>query len=171
MRHVRIRAACDKDLRALVESLGQEPYFAAQLARQRAGHGVLLIAWHAFTPVGVVYLWLGSAEEPELRARLPGVPLMMHLEVVPEHRNKLIGTQIVQAAERCLHALGHSRVALGVDLDNLDACRLYRRLGYAEWPYPPVPTTRQVFRPDGRVDRVADVCRILTKDLREAQAR
>ncbi|MEV0596087.1 GNAT family N-acetyltransferase [Nonomuraea cavernae] len=171
MRHVRIRAACQTDLPSLVGALGQEPYFVTQLARQRAGHGVLLVAWQAFTPVGDVYLWLDSAEEPEVRDRLPGVPLLTHLEVTPEHRNHRIGTQLMDAAEARLRDLGHSRVALGVDLDNHRARSLYRRLGYREWPHPPVPTTRQVYRADGRVEQVADVCRILVKDLREAQAR
>ncbi|WP_219510036.1 GNAT family N-acetyltransferase [Nonomuraea ceibae] len=171
MRHVRIRVASDGDLSALVRALGQGPYFAAQLRRQRAGHGVLLVAWHAFTPVGDVYLWLGSAEEPELRDRLPGVPLLTHLEVLPEHRNRRIGTRLVEAAEGWLRDLGHARVALGVDLDNHRAGSLYGRLGYREWGHPPVRTTRRVYRADGRVEQVPDVCRILVKDLREVRAR
>lgn len=166
MRHVRIRSAFEQDLPALVTALGQEPYFAHQLARQRAGHGLLLVAWQVFTPVGDVYLWLDAAEEPELRDRLPGVPLLTHLEVAPDHRNQRIGTELVRAAEAHLRELGHDKVALGVDLDNPRVCRLYRRLGYAEWPYPPIRTTRDVFLPDGRIERQADACRILVKDLR-----
>jgi GNAT superfamily N-acetyltransferase len=167
MRDVRISAAKAEHLPALVEALGQEPYFTAQLARQRTGHGVLLIAWLRSVPVGDVYLWLGPAEEPELRERLPGVPIIMHLEVALGHRGKLIGTQLVQAAEERLRRLGHARVALGVDPVNLRGYRLYLRLGYAEWPHPPVNTIRHVFQEDGDVERVPDVARILVKELRE----
>ncbi|GAA0944673.1 GNAT family N-acetyltransferase [Nonomuraea longicatena] len=164
MRHIQISQAATDDLPALVDALGQERYFTAHLARQRDGHGVLLVAWWAGVPVGDVYLWLGSAEEAEVRARLPGVPLLTHLEVVGRHRNKRIGTQLVAAAERRLRALGHTRVALGVDLDNPRVCRLYKRLGFEEWGYPPVRTTRVDYRA-GRAVRTADVCRILVKDL------
>ncbi|NUW34236.1 GNAT family N-acetyltransferase [Nonomuraea sp. SMC257] len=168
MRYVRIRAAVEKDLPMLAGALGEEPYFVTHLARQRAGHGVLLVAWRAFSPVGHVYLWLAPAEEPEVRDRLPGVPLIVHLRVAPQHRGRRIGSRLMDVAERRLSELGHARVALGVDLDNHRARALYRRRGYRDWPYPPVPTTREVFRPDGRVEAMADVCHILVKDLREA---
>lgn len=167
MLDVRIRAAVDGDLVALVNALGQEPYFRAQLARQRDKHGELLVAWHGETPIGDVYLWLEEAEEPEVREQLPGVPLLTHLEVAREHRNRRIGTRLMLAAERRLRELGHDRVALGVDLRNERVGSLYRRLGYEEWPHPPVPTTRRIYLPGGRVEQVPDLCRILVKDLRE----
>ncbi|NRQ37604.1 GNAT family N-acetyltransferase [Nonomuraea sp. NN258] len=170
MAQVRIRQALGKDLPFLVSALGQERYFATQLARQHAGHGVLLVAWQAFNAVGDVYLWLSSAEEPELRDRLPGVPLLTHLEVSPAHRNRRIGTQLVHEAEERLRTLGHERVALGVEPGNVRVRRLYHRLGYAEWPYPPILTTRHVFHPDGRIEEEAETCHILVKSLREARA-
>ncbi|MFG1946791.1 GNAT family N-acetyltransferase [Nonomuraea sp. NPDC048826] len=160
----------DGDLAALVNALGQEPYFRAQLDRQRERHGVLLVAWHGFDPIGDVYLWLDQAEEPELRERLPGVPLLTHLEVAPAYRNRRIGTRLMDAAEERLRGLGHDRVALGVDPRNDRVWPLYRRLGYEEWPHPPVPTTRRIYLPGGRVEQVPDVCRILVKDLREPRA-
>lgn len=170
MRPVRIRQAFDPDLPALADSLGQERYFADQLARQRDGHGVLLVAWHAFTPVGDVYLWLGSAEEPELRARLPGVPLLTHLEVAPKSRGACIGTLLVGTAEQYLVARGHTRVALGVAPDNERVHRFYHRLGYVEWPYPPIWTSRDVYGPDGVVLREAERCLVFVKELRRAGA-
>lgn len=170
MRHVRIRQAYELDLPALTGGLGQAPYFTAQLARQREGHGVLLVAWHGFTPVGDVYVWLGLAEEPELRDRLPGVPLLTHLEVAPDHRGARIGTLLVGTAERYLLERGHARVALGVGLDDGRVHRFYRRLGYVEWPYPPIGTSKDVFLPDGAVVREADKCRVFVKELRRAGA-
>src|SRR5690606_7262211 len=167
MLHVRIRAAVDGYLVALVNALGQEPYFRAQLARQRDKRGVLLVAWHGFEPIGDVYLRLEEAEEPEVRERLPGVPLLTHLEVAPGHRNQRLGRRLMAAAEQWLRRLGHDRVALGVDPRNVRVRSLYRRLGYEEWPHPPVPTTRRIYLPGGREEQVPDVCRILVKDLRQ----
>ncbi|MFI7616865.1 GNAT family N-acetyltransferase [Nonomuraea terrae] len=149
----------------MVRSLGQEPYFADRLTKQDTGHGVLLVAWQRGVAVGDVYIWLGAAEEPELRARLPGVALLTHLEVVPWRRNGGIGTELVWAAEERLLAEGHEQVALGVGLDNPGAQRLYQRLGYAEWPYGEVATTNVVHHPDGRQERQREMCRILVRKL------
>jgi GNAT superfamily N-acetyltransferase len=160
-----VRVATSADLPALVDSLGQERFFAERLGRQRAGRGLLLVAWLAGTPVGDVYLWLEPAEEPELRQRLPGVPLLQHLEVRPGHRNRRIGSALIRTAEQLLADHGHARVALGVHPANHGADRLYRRHGYREWPYPQILTSSEELRPDGTSFRRAELCRILVKDL------
>jgi GNAT superfamily N-acetyltransferase len=143
---VEIRWATASDLPALVDAMQQAEFFTDRLARQAMGNGVLLVAWLGRRPVGNVYLWLESAEERELREHLPDVPLITHLEVLPDHRNRRIGTSILEEAERLLRARGHARVALGVDVENHRAARLYERLGYCEWPYPTVRTSRDTFR-------------------------
>jgi ribosomal protein S18 acetylase RimI-like enzyme len=160
-----IRQADHADLRAIVRSLGQENYFADRLTRQDAGHGFLLVAWERDVAVGDVYVWLAPAEEPELRANLPGVALLTHLEVAAWRRNQGIGTELLWAAEDRLFATGHEQVALGVRLDNLDAQRLYQRRGYVEWPHGKVATTEVVYHPDGRHERLPEVCRILVRQL------
>lgn len=160
-----VRVATGADLPALVGSLGQERFFADRLARQRTGRGRLLVAWLAGVPAGDVYLWLEPAEEPELRERLPGVPLLQHLEVRDGLRNRRIGSALLQAAERWLAGQGHVRVALGVTPDNHGAARLYRRHGYREWPFPPILTSSEELRPDGTTRRRSELCRILLKRL------
>ncbi|WP_166427132.1 GNAT family N-acetyltransferase [Nonomuraea mesophila] len=160
-----IRKAIHTDLPALVRSLGQEAYLADRLTRQDTGHGHLLVAWDRQEAVGDVYVWLAPAEEPELRARLPGVALLTHLEVVPWRRKQGIGTALLEAAEDRLSALGHDRVALGVGLDNADAQRLYLRRGYTEWPYGEVATTEVVYRQDGRHELRPERCIIMVRDL------
>jgi ribosomal protein S18 acetylase RimI-like enzyme len=133
-----IRAADDRDLPALVRQFGSAQFLRRRLDLQRDGHGVLLIALADDVPVGHVYLWLACATEPEIRAELPGVPLLNRLVVAAEHRNNGIGTRLLVEAERRLRYLGYDRVALGVRVDNHDAIRLYQRLGYRRWRCPPI---------------------------------
>jgi len=165
MRPLHIRAARQTDLAALTRSLGQRPFFVDRLARQEAGRGLLLTAWHDERPVGDVYLWLEPAEELEIRIFLPGTPLLTHLEVRPDRRAKGMGTALIAAAERALAGLGHDKVALAVELKNLRAARLYRRLGYDDWDHPPV---RCYSLTDGNGKRHAEICRILVKPLRRS---
>ncbi|MCK2221656.1 GNAT family N-acetyltransferase [Actinomadura sp. ATCC 31491] len=160
-----IREADHADLPAITEALRQEAYFADRLARQAEGHGRLLVAWQDGRVVGNVYLWLAPAEEARLRELLPRVPLLTHLEVVPERRDQGIGTRLVRAAEDRLRALGHRRVALGVNLGNDRAHHLYRRLGYAEWAHGELATTETVYHPDGKRESRPEICRILVKSL------
>lgn len=160
-----VRAATSADLPALVDSLGQEHFFTDRLDQQRAGQGLLLVAWLSGTPVGDVYLRLEPADEPEVRHWLPEVPLLQHLEVRQGHRNQRIGSTLIGTAEQVLRAHGHPRVALGVALDNHGAARLYRRHGYWEWPHPPVRTSYQVRCPDGSTRCRYELCQILVKDL------
>jgi hypothetical protein len=51
-----IRPGSVADLPALVAVFGQRRWFSDQLARQRAGGGVLLVAWLEDHPAGDVYL-------------------------------------------------------------------------------------------------------------------
>jgi GNAT superfamily N-acetyltransferase len=164
-RLLRIAPAAVHDLPDLRRSLGQHHYFADRLARQEAGRGLLLAAWLAADPVGDVYLWCEPAEEPEVRHRLPGTPLLNHLEVLPALHRRGIGTRLVQTAERLLRERGHGRVALGVSPDNHDAVRLYEKLGYEEWPHPPVATAYEIFLPGGGRRRGREMCRIFVKPL------
>jgi probable F420-dependent oxidoreductase len=160
-----VRTATGAELPALVRSLGQRDFFTDRLERQRAGRGVLLVAWLAGNPVGDVYLRLEPADEPEVRRRLPEVPLLQHLEVTPEYRNRRIGSTLIGAAELALRERGHLRVALGVALDNHGAARLYLRHGYRQWPHPPVLTSYPEQRPDRSIRRRYELCQILVKDL------
>jgi GNAT superfamily N-acetyltransferase len=100
--------------------------------------GVLLAAWHGDALVGTVFLWFAPALEPEIRRFLPGVPLIVHLEVDEAKRNQGIGTKIMERAEDMIRERGSDRVALGVWVENKDARRLYERLGYRRWDRDPI---------------------------------
>jgi GNAT superfamily N-acetyltransferase len=133
-----IRRAEDFDLPCLVRHLNSADFFRDRLGLQRRGLGILLVAFKDAEPVGHVYLWLDRAHEYQIRAELPGVPLLNRLAVAPPHRNQGIGTALLTSAETRLRTMGHDRVALGVGIDNADAIRLYRRQGYRQWARPPI---------------------------------
>jgi GNAT superfamily N-acetyltransferase len=162
---VKVRQACTDDLGALAGTLGQRDFFADRLSRQAAGRGVLITAWSGNQLIGADYLWLEDAEEPEIFQHLPGVPLLTHLEVVPTHRSRNVGTMLVTATEQKALDLGHTRIALAVDLLNPDAERLYRRLGYHRWDHGPVLCFDKLRQPDGTYRFRGEFCHVLVKDL------
>ncbi|HUQ58489.1 MAG TPA: GNAT family N-acetyltransferase [Lentzea sp.] len=157
-----IRRARPDDLPSLTRRLGQEPYFAERLDRQANGRGVLLTAWHAEVLVGVVYLWLEEAEEPEILEHLPETPLITHLEVHPEHRGAKVGTRLIAAAERILVGEGHTRVALAVEVTNAAAAKLYAKLGFRDWSHGRV----KCYSPgDVNGHRRVEICEVMVKPL------
>lgn len=130
---MRVQQATYADIQVLGCALGNEDYFTERFDRQKNGDGKLFIAWQNDQAVGDVYLWLERAEEKPIRRHLRGVALLTHLEVLPEFRNRGIGTELINAVETYLWEHGHDRVALAVRTDNENAARLYRGLGYVDW--------------------------------------
>jgi GNAT superfamily N-acetyltransferase len=167
MSEVEIRQARWEDLEVLAKALGQEQFFADRLDRQDRGRGMLLTAWLDRRPIGDVYLWFEDAEELEIRQHLPRVPLLTHLEVVPEHRNHGIGTLLIDVAENRAREEGFDRLALAVAVDNPKATRLYERLGYGNWNQAPVTCYSLDAR--GR-ERRAELCHVLVKPLAGASS-
>jgi GNAT superfamily N-acetyltransferase len=153
---VRVRAAADEELPEIVASLEQPGFFADRMARQRAGLGVLLIAWSGDTPIGDVYVRLEPADEPALRQKLPDVPLLTHLEVLPAYRKQGVGSRLMVEAEQVARSSGRDRIALGVTEDNSDALRLYRRRGYEPGDPAQIDTYREIYGDDGSVTTVPD---------------
>jgi GNAT superfamily N-acetyltransferase len=160
-----IRPGSTADLAALVAALGQRRFFTDHLARQQQGGAVLLLAWLDGRPVGDVFLECGPAEEPEVRRHLPGVPRLIHLEVLGPFQRRGIGTALIRAGEDTARRLGNERIALGVGLDNRDARRLYERLGYADWGHGTVVGTWVERDHDGPPVTLSEVCDMLVKRL------
>jgi GNAT superfamily N-acetyltransferase len=163
MGSLHIRRARSADLDVLIQELGQGRFFDDRICRQTKRLGVLLIAWWGDRPIGVIYLWLEDAEEVELREHLPGTPILNHLEIHPDHRNRGTGTKLIESAERRLRRLGFDKVALAVEITNGRAEQLYRRLGYEQWPH---PNLRCFSLTDGDGERRVEICRIMVKTLR-----
>lgn len=161
MGDLHIRRAHPADLDVLTRELGQRRFFDDRISRQSRRLGMLLTAWRGVRPIGAIYLWLEDAEEPELRKRLPGTPILNHLEIHPDHRSSGAGTKLIAAAERRLRRLGFRRVALAVEVDNERAARLYGRLGYEEWDH---ETIRCLSLTDSG-ERHVEICQIMVKAL------
>lgn len=127
--------------------------------------GVLLVARVGHRPVGAVFVSTDAAHEPEIIRRLGPVP-MLHKLMVAEHvRGRLVGTRLVTAAERLLRGRGRRRVAVGVDIENERAARLYLRLGYREWAYGLLDTIREHVDDHGKIIIVPDECHVFVKNL------
>jgi GNAT superfamily N-acetyltransferase len=162
---VEIRPGSDADLADLVAVLGQRHYFTDHLARQRAGRGVLLVAWLDGRPVGDVFLAWEPADVPQVRRQLPGVPQLSHLEVLGPLQRRGIGTALIGAAEDTARRLGHGQITLAVGVDNPDARRLYERLGYVDWRHGTIVASWQERDRDGPPVTVSETCDVLVKRL------
>jgi GNAT superfamily N-acetyltransferase len=163
--NVQIRPGAAAELPALVEALGQRPFFADRLARQHQGRGVLLVAWLDDRPVGDVYLLREPADVPKVRLHLPGVPHLDHLEVMGPLQRRGIGTALIQAGEDTARRLGDEQLALGVGLANIHARRLYERLGYVDWGHGPAVGTWRAVGDDGTAVAVSQLIDLLVKHL------
>ena len=161
-----VRPARSADLVRFAAALGDLRFLSERMARQRAGLGVLFLAWLGTHPAGDVYLWLEEAEEPPIRHHLPGVALLTHLEVRDGLRGRGIGRALVRAVEQHLAERGHERVALAVRTDNPRAARLYRRLGYRDWGHGEVTCYATTPQPDGAP--IEEQCHVLVKELTPA---
>jgi GNAT superfamily N-acetyltransferase len=163
---LRVRRGSDADLDPLVAVFRAErSFFGDCLAKQRAGGGVLLVAWLDGWPVGDVFLDRDPAEEPEIRRWLPGVPRLNHLEVIGPVQRRGIGTALLRAGEATARKLGHRRVALGVGVDNPGARRLYERLGYTDWGHGSIVGRYQDRDHDGPPAFITEVIDMLVKRL------
>lgn len=139
---------------------GLGPYY-----REYARHpGVLLVARIGERPLGAVHVSLRPAPEPEVIRRLGRVPMLHKLMVAEPVRNRLIGTRLIATAEAALRGRGERRITVGVDVGNPRAARLYRRLGYCEWAYGLLETTRERIEGDTVVVE-PDRCHLFVKYL------
>jgi GNAT superfamily N-acetyltransferase len=153
---VRIAPATTADLPALTAALGQPEFFGERL---RGGPDeVVLVAWRDGVPVGDVVLRLSGADHPFIRERMPGRPMIYHLEVAPAHQRQGVGTALLDAAEAQARTRGHGLVQLLVETDNPEAERLYRRRGYDDWGNGPV---------EHECDQLTKTCHVLVKIVTE----
>ncbi|MFC3739455.1 GNAT family N-acetyltransferase [Paractinoplanes deccanensis] len=159
---VSIRTASDEDVRKLVDNRNDRHYFLDHLDRDR---GIILFAFRGEALAGYIFLRLAPAEEPELRAGLPGVPLLQHLRVLDGHEHYGVARTLLSEAERQLALLGFHRVALGVHPSNERAIALYQGLSFTAWREEHLPTFHVEVLDDDSTERSDDVCLVLVKHL------
>jgi ribosomal protein S18 acetylase RimI-like enzyme len=160
---LRIAPAVPGDLDTLgrVFGPGARAYYLER-SRQR---GVLLVARVGQRALGAVFVSLAPAKEDALIRRLGRVPMLHKLMVDESVRRRLVGTRLITAAEHLLRSRGQHRVAVGVDVDNGRAARLYLRLGYREWAYGLLETIREDIDEHGKVIARPDECHVFVKHL------
>jgi GNAT superfamily N-acetyltransferase len=104
---------------------------AERAVNQRAGRAVYLITWSDGSPVGHAFVkWPGDLSSRQ--ARLARCVEIEDLFVAEHHRDRGIGTALLEASERAARASGHERIGLAVALENDGARRLYARHGYED---------------------------------------
>ncbi len=131
VRYVIIREAVVTDLPALewdgeyrrFRRLYQKAMMDAQEGRQ-----ILLVAESEGEIVGQIFIQLTSITADPKRER--GTAYFYSFRVKPDFRNKGVGSLLITSAEAAAHEKGFKRTLIGVVQTNLDAQRLYSRLGY-----------------------------------------
>ncbi|GAA1888382.1 GNAT family N-acetyltransferase [Asanoa iriomotensis] len=161
-----VSPATPDQLDDLVTLLGQRRFFAEKLDAQSRALGVLLVGRLDGRPVGDVWVSFSPAPEAQVNEFLPGVPMLVHLEVISVLRNRGFGTSLIGAAEELVRSRGHERITLGVGIENPDARRLYERLGYAEWAHGTIATGYYWVGDDGARQWFPETITMLVKSLR-----
>jgi GNAT superfamily N-acetyltransferase len=132
---------------AVAATLRHRIVVADRLERQRRGECIYLVAWEGGTPVGQALLHRRRPAALTVSdARVDGLPYVEDVFVLPEHRNRGIGSALLEAAETAAAAQGDPAVTLAVSTGNAGARRLYERLGYVDAG---VPVHRQSTAEDG----------------------
>jgi ribosomal protein S18 acetylase RimI-like enzyme len=155
------------DLDAVVKAFGEQWYFAERLTEPSASEDDVFVARRGEDLLGTVTIGPIGKDEVELHASFPlaSSRLLTHLEVLEPLRNQGIGSWIMRGMESKIARDGFQWIVLGVGLDNEDAARLYRRLGYRLWRKQPLATTKVNYRDDGSSWQTPDECFIFAKRL------
>ena len=130
---VDVRQATAADLEKLVAREPDEAKREHERERfdaQERGECALLIAWEGDQIRGRVRLrWY--SKYVEIIDEFGEFPEINALDAWPQGQG--IGTQIIDACEQMARERGDKQVGIGVVLTNVDARRLYERLGYSHW--------------------------------------
>ena len=121
-----IREIQNQDVDNLVAALAPDvspAHVALQYEEYVAGSREILVAEYDGQTVGTVST--GGQKE-----QVPDTLWMFALDVGHQYRRRGIGTALIMAVEDEAAERGLEAVRLEVALDNMDAIRLYKRLGY-----------------------------------------
>jgi ribosomal protein S18 acetylase RimI-like enzyme len=99
----------------------------------------------------------------------PGAGNLLQFDVVEDLRGRGIGTALLTRAERLVRDHGCQRITLGVEEDNVDAIRLYRRMGYQEFGVETAEWEQEA--PDGTTYMYRCKCLLMQRGLSAARPR
>lgn len=130
-----IRPASENDivtLEGVLKTCGgakENDHFIRCFHEQRTGQRQIYIAFHEDRPAGYVHLVWAPVYAPFARA---GIPEIQDLNVIPDLRQKGIGTALMELCEQECRNAGKTEIGLGVGLYGSygPAQRLYVRRGY-----------------------------------------
>jgi ribosomal protein S18 acetylase RimI-like enzyme len=137
---------------------------AERLRAQSRGECLYLIAWRGSEPVGHLNLRLRGRKLSD-RARKAQAAQIEDLVVVPAHRRRRIGTQLMRRAEEEAAARGFSGLGLGVDVGNAPARALYAREDYVESGYGEFVVSYPYLDENGAERQARELCTYLVKRL------
>ena len=123
LRTLTIRQMTASDVGPLATALGWPTRgIESRYKEQAEGKREVLVAVVEGTPIGSVSI--------NVRPDVPGLTHLFALDVAPAFHRRGIGTALIGAVERSARARRLDGVWLDVAVDNMDAMRLYERLGY-----------------------------------------
>ena len=143
---------------------GRSRFHEARFRRQEAGESLYVVAWDGDTPVGHVHL-LWESEYDAVRSWFGRQPEINALNVAPALQGRGIGTALVADAERRAAERGAESIGLAVEVANVDARRLYERLGYRDWGGGLVEDVWRALLDDDTEIEHRDPCHYLVKPL------
>ena len=157
---VEIRVATVHDLGPLTSAFGPE-FNAAQMKRRleesENGLRTMLVAVNEGQVLGCVSI--GGC-----RFQRKGSLRLFALDVGPAFRRKGVGSALLKTVETIADQRGFDEVNLEVEVDNIDAIQLYRRLGYQTCGNPVMDRWTR-FLDDGSSEKIAVPVFVMVKKL------
>ena len=128
---IEVRPATEADFKALLaRDPASESYERNRYEAQERGEGLLLIAWDGDEIRGRVRFRFFS-KYVEVLDELGEFPEINALDAWPTGAG--VGTIIINECERLAAERGDEMIGIGVLVTNVNARRLYERLGYEYW--------------------------------------
>lgn len=130
---VDVRQCTKADLEKLIARepvVAKRAYEIERFEAQERGECALLVAWHGETIHGRVRLMWRSKYD-EVVKDLGEFPEINALDAWPTGEG--VGSQIIEACERVSSERGFTRIGIGVEVSNVNALRLYERVGFEHW--------------------------------------
>ncbi len=130
-----IRTATENDIEPLQKHVpkGDATLHRARYDTQKTGDATYLIAAQGDVPVGhALVKWKGATDEPIAGNLAEPTPDVEDLFVHETHRNRRVGSRLLEAAERLARERGYKQIGLSCGAENADARTLYVARGYLD---------------------------------------
>ncbi|MBC8138747.1 MAG: GNAT family N-acetyltransferase [Fibrella sp.] len=130
-----IRTAAENDIELLQTHVpkGDPTLHAKRYEQQKSGDATYLIAVQGDIPIGHALLkWKGATDEPIAGNLADPTPDVEDLFVHEAHRNRRVGSRLLEMAERLAREREYKQIGLSCGADNTDARALYTARGYLD---------------------------------------